>query len=73
MTFDGAKKAAHECLDLCPVDVIQQFFNRSWRFMDAYRHGLTGKAAEWAVWRQKSHRRIGPQAMMSIEAVVNQN
>jgi len=41
--------------------------------MDAYRQGLTGKVAEWAVKRQKSHRRVGQQAMISIEAVLNTN
>ena len=42
------------CLDGCPVNVIRQFFNCSWRFIDAYCQGLTGKAAEWAVTKQKS-------------------
>ena len=41
--------------------------------MAAYCEKLTGKAAEWAVRKQKSHRRVGPQAMMSIDAVVNVN
>jgi len=41
--------------------------------MDAYQHGLTGKAADWAVHKQKSHRRVGQAAMMSIEAVVNRD
>jgi len=41
--------------------------------MDAYRQGLTGKAADWAVRKQKSHRKIGQHAMMSIEAVLNTN
>jgi hypothetical protein len=66
-----AKKVARECLDACPVDVVRRFFNRSWWFMDAYRAGLTGKAAEWAVRKQKSHRQVGPQAMMSVAAIVN--
>jgi len=39
--------------------------------MDAYRWGLTGKAAEWAVHKQKSHQKVGQQAMASIEAVLN--
>ena len=47
------------------------FFNRSWRFMDAYRKGLTGKAAEWAVWKQKSHRTVSQSAMMNLSAVLN--
>ena len=46
--FDEAKRVAHESLDACPVEVIWRFFNRSWRFMHAYRVGLTGKAADVA-------------------------
>ena len=47
--FNEAKKAAYECFDACPVDVIWQFFNRSWQFMDAYQWHLTEKVAKWAV------------------------
>ncbi len=71
MRFDQAKKTACECLDVCPEDVIQWFFNRSWRFMDAYRQGLTGHAVEWAVRKQKSHQKVGQRVMMLIEAVLN--
>jgi hypothetical protein len=70
-TFDDAKRAAYECLDACPINVIRRFVNRSWRFMDAYRKGLTGKAAAWAVKKQKGHRTCSHQAMMAIDAVLN--
>ena len=60
-----------EGLDVCPVDVVQRFFNQSWQFMDTYHAGLTRKAAEWAVRKQKSHHRVGPQAMMLVAAIVN--
>jgi hypothetical protein len=69
--FEHARATARSCLDACPIEVIWQFFNHSWQFMDAYRKGLTGKAADWAVHKQKSHRRAGPQAIMSVEAVLN--
>ena len=72
-TFADAKKNTRECLDACPVDVIRRFFNRLWRFISAYWRGLTGKAAEWAVRQQRSHQRVGQQAMMSIEALVTPN
>lgn len=39
--------------------------------MDAYWQGLTGKAAEWAVQKQRSHHRVGPQVMMSVGAILN--
>jgi len=58
---------------MCPIKVIQRFFNQSWRFIDAYWQGLIGRAAEWAVWKQKAHRRVGQGMMMSIEAVLNRN
>jgi len=69
-TFEDAKCCVQEQLDACPADVIRRFINRSWRFMSAYRLGLTGKAAEWAVQKQKQHRQVSQRAMMSIEAVL---
>jgi hypothetical protein len=54
-------------LDGCPVTVIRHFINRSWRFMDAYRRGLTGTAAEWAVKKKKQHRSVSNQAFNAIE------
>ena len=66
-----ARRVVRECLDACPVEVIQRFFNRTWRFMDAYRSGLTGDAAKWAVRGQKSYRKAGKRAMMSLDAVLN--
>ncbi|XP_006459864.1 hypothetical protein AGABI2DRAFT_67647, partial [Agaricus bisporus var. bisporus H97] len=54
-TFQNAKDAAIQYLDACPTDIIQQFINHSWWFMSAYRLGLSGKAAAWAVRKQKQH------------------
>jgi len=39
--------------------------------MDVYRQGLSGKAAEWAICKQKSHWKVGQWAIASIEAVLN--
>ncbi|THU87050.1 hypothetical protein K435DRAFT_682354, partial [Dendrothele bispora CBS 962.96] len=69
--FDDAKQAAVKWLDACPTETICRFINRSFRYMDAYRKGLTGKAAEWAVKRHKQHRTISQRAMMSVDAVLN--
>ncbi|THU75758.1 hypothetical protein K435DRAFT_706490, partial [Dendrothele bispora CBS 962.96] len=52
---------------------IREFINRSFRFMSAYRLGLTGKAAEWAVRKQKGHRVVSNQAMASIGAVLHKS
>jgi hypothetical protein len=39
--------------------------------MDAYRKGLTGDAAAWAVKQQKGHRKVSQRAMMQIVSIVN--
>jgi hypothetical protein len=70
-TFAEAKALVLEYLNACPVEVIRRFVNRSWRFMSAYQLGLTGKAAAWAVRKQKQHRQVSQAAMMSIDAVLN--
>jgi hypothetical protein len=70
-TFEDAKKATFDALDSCPTDVIRRFMNRSWRFMEAYRIGLKGKAAAWAVRKQKGHRTISQTAMMHLDAILS--
>ncbi|KIL54192.1 hypothetical protein M378DRAFT_188729 [Amanita muscaria Koide BX008] len=71
--FDDAKKAAIKALDECPSDVIRKFINRSWRFVSAYRIGLKGKAAAWAVRKYKGHRAISRAALLHIEALAPTN
>jgi hypothetical protein len=39
--------------------------------MDAYRHQLTGKAAEYAVKNNKSHRRINEDVMNRVNVLLN--
>jgi len=48
------------------VDVLRRFINRSWCFISAYRKGLNGEAAAWAVRKQKQHRSVSQSAMDSI-------
>jgi hypothetical protein len=53
--FAAAKERALQVLDACPVEVIRWFINHSGWFVEAYQSGLTGKAAAWAVKKQKQH------------------
>lgn len=71
INFAAAKVAALKALDSCPIEVIHRFINRSWRFMSAYRTGLTGKAAAWAVKKQQSHGSVPERARIAIEALLN--
>ena len=66
--FAEAKERAIEVLNSCPPNVIRRFINRSWRFIDAYKKGLTGEAAGWVVRKQKSHRSVSEAAMKALEA-----
>ncbi|KAJ7236988.1 hypothetical protein C8J57DRAFT_1439244 [Mycena rebaudengoi] len=68
-SFQEAKDHASGYLDACPPEVIQCFIQRSWRFMSAYRIGLTGRLAAWVVRGQKSHRQHKPY--IYFEVVLN--
>ena len=67
--FAAAKERALQVLDACPVEVIRWFINSSRRFVEAYRSGPTGKAAAWAVKKQKQHRAVSERAMVAMENV----
>ena len=69
-TFQDAKNSTLLYLNACPAEVIRRFINRSWHFMCAYRLGLTGRAAEWAVCKQKQHRSVSRAAMMALESIL---
>ena len=72
--FAAAKERALQVLDVCPVtvEVIRRFINRSRRFVEAYRSGLTRKAAAWAVKKQKQHCAVSERAMVAVENVNTQ-
>ncbi|KAF9504621.1 hypothetical protein BS47DRAFT_1374374 [Hydnum rufescens UP504] len=70
-TFANAKEVAIQSLDSCPIETICWFINWSWHFMSAYHLGLTGKAAEWAVRKQKSHHSVAKHVMLAIDSIVN--
>jgi hypothetical protein len=67
--FAAAKQIAKKYLDACPVEVIRRFINRTWRFMDAYRKGLSGKALLWVVRKFRQHRCISESALLALETV----
>ena len=41
------------------------------RWMDAYQHGLTGRAAEYAVKNHKAHRTTNEEIMNRINVFLN--
>jgi hypothetical protein len=37
---------------------IRRYARKCWRYMDAYHSGLSLEQVEWAMKKQRSHRRI---------------
>jgi hypothetical protein len=52
-----------EALEACSIKTIQRFCNRTFRWIDVYRKGLSIKQAAWCVRKQKRHRTISKKVM----------
>ena len=61
------RTAVRNSQDNVPVSLIRKHSRRAFRFMDAYRKGLTGVAAAFAVKKYSSHRRIPNQVLLFID------
>ena len=57
--FPTARALVPQCLDLCGLITIQRFFQKSWRYLDAYQKGLNAQQAALANKKYKSHRKVG--------------
>lgn len=57
-TWTGLQETVPRALDSVNIITIRKFARKSWRYMELYREGLTGKLAEYACKKFKSHRRI---------------
>lgn len=56
--FATAKLLVPKCLDACELITIRRFFQKTWRYIDAYRKGLNARQAALAAKKYKSHRKI---------------
>ena len=41
-----------------PLITLHKYAQKSWHYMDIYRKSITGKAAEFANKKYKSHRQV---------------
>ena len=57
-SWSGLQSVVPNALESIDVVTIRRFARKSFRYMDVYRKGLTGKLVEYAVKKYKSHRRI---------------
>jgi len=65
-TWSGLQKTVPEALDSIPLIQIRRFAQKSWRYMDIYRKGITGKLAVFAEKKYKSHRRVSDDVLNQI-------
>ncbi|KAH8796193.1 hypothetical protein DL96DRAFT_1541301 [Flagelloscypha sp. PMI_526] len=55
---DAMERKVIQCLREVPIASIRLYAQRSLRWMDAYRHGMVGEEALYAVKKYKGHRMI---------------
>ena len=65
-TWSGLQKTVPEALDSIPLIQIRCFTRKSWRYMDIYRKGITGKLAVFAEKKYKSYRRVSDDMLNQI-------
>ena len=52
---------------VAPLSLLRKYARTCWRYMDAYRKGLTGLLAEYAVKKAKSHRMVSARVDEQME------
>jgi hypothetical protein len=68
-TWEGLKRTVLEALASVDLKTIRRFCTAC---TEVYRWGLTLKAAEYAVKKYKSHRRIPYEVALDIDGVMNE-
>jgi len=66
-TWEGLKSTVPKALASVNLMTIRRFARRAQRYMSAYRNGLTLRAAEYAVKKYKSHRRIPDGVVLDVD------
>ena len=63
-------KKAMDNSEVVPLSLIRKHARICWRYMDAYRKGLTGPLADYAVKKAKSHRMVSDRLDQLMEEEV---
>jgi hypothetical protein len=65
-TWNGLQETVPRALQSVSLTEIRNYARKAFRYMDAYRIGLTGKAAEYAVKKYRSHRKLPESAINDL-------
>ena len=66
-TWNGLLTTAPLAFEFISLSTIRKFARKSFRYMDTYRKGLSANAAEYAVKKYRSHRKIPINVLYDIE------
>ena len=66
-SFKHAKREVLIALDTYSINIMQRFYNKASRFIDAYQKGLRVKAAAQCVKKQKRYKVILEGAMQAFK------
>ncbi|CAB4416861.1 unnamed protein product [Rhizophagus irregularis] len=64
--WTGLQRTVPLALASVPLTTIRRYARKAFRYMDVYRKGLTGKAAEFAVKKYHLHRRVSDSVLESV-------
>jgi len=68
-SWNGLQQVVPKSLDSVPLVMIRKFARKCWRYMDAYKKGISEKLAEYAVKKYKSHRRIPDSVLEELNKI----
>ena len=68
-SWAGLKQIVPRSLESVNLITIQKFARYSWHYIDLYGKGITGKLAEYAVKKYKSHRRIPDHVIEELNKI----
>jgi len=60
-----------QAFDSISVERVRSFARLSFRWMDAYRHGLKGKVAQYVVKKYKKHRSINEEIINQVNELLS--
>ena len=65
----GLKQIVPQSLESVSLIKIRRFARKAWRYMDIYQKGISGKLAEYAVKKYRSHRRISDEIIEELNKI----
>ena len=66
-SWTGLQRTVPLSLASVSLTIIRRYARKAFRYMDVYQKGLTGQAAEFAVKKYRSHRRVPDSVLQSVD------